>query len=82
MRCLYTAMSGQMGLVETARWVVGAIYALAGILWIISSVVGTVNYVYLVIGIVWLLSSALWPLGILTHRHRQQSAAIKDRRTG
>ena len=49
---------------ETAKWVVGAVYALVGILWIISGVAGTANYVYLGIGLVWLLGGACWPLGI------------------
>jgi len=62
--------------------VVGAVYALAGILWIVTSVVGTVNYVYLGFGIVWLLGGACWPLGTLRHRRRQRSAAINDQGTG
>jgi hypothetical protein len=70
--------AGQLMLVETARWVVGAIYALVGILWIITGVVGTVNYVYLGTGIVWLLGGACWPLGILRHRRRQRPGAIKE----
>ncbi len=67
-----------MRLMEAARWVVGALYALLGILWIVAGVAGTANYVYLGIGIVWLLGGACWPLGILRHRRRQQPDVIKD----
>ena len=63
---------------ESARWVVGALYALLGIFWILAGVAGTGNYVYLGIGIVWLLGSACWPLGILRHRRRHQPDASKD----
>ena len=63
---------------ETARWVVGAIYALVGILWIIAGVAGAANYMYLGIGIVWLLGGACWPLGILRHRRRHPPGTIKD----
>jgi hypothetical protein len=70
---------GQVGLVETARWAAGALFALVGILWIISSVLGTVNYLFLGFGIVWLLGSVCWPLGILTHRRRQRAAEEKGR---
>jgi Flp pilus assembly protein TadB len=73
--------AGQLREVGTARWVVGVLYALVGILWIIRAVIGTLNYLYLGFGIVWLLGSVCWPLGIHRHR-RQRSAAIKDRPTG
>jgi drug/metabolite transporter (DMT)-like permease len=71
-------MSGQVGRVNTARWAVGALFALVGILWIVTNVIGTVNYAFLTIGIVWLLGSVGWPLGILTQRRCEQVAAIKD----
>lgn len=71
-----------MGLVEKARWAVGGLFALTGILWITYSVIGTVNYVFLSFGIIWLFGSVCWPLGILTQRRRQRAAASKGQERG
>ena len=66
-----------MGLMEAARWAVGGVYALTGIVAIIAGVTGTANHLYLGMGIFWLLGAACWPLGILRHRRRQRRGAIK-----